>query len=496
MRPVLTAGEMRAIDRRAMEEYKIPGLILMEHAAQAVAGAVRERFAPVRTAVFAGTGNNGGDGWAVARLLRAAGWEVTVFHPGQGRDLPPDATANREMALRFGVPDRPWDEVLDGSGLGREYGLVIDALLGTGFRGTVTGDYARLIEAINGSGLPVVAVDIPSGVEADTGRISGPAVRARVTVTFGRPKVGLMLFPGREAAGEVVVDTIGLPGALLAEPSSFYTLEPGDAAALLPPRVPDSHKGTYGRLLVVGGSPGLTGAPVLAGLAALRCGTGLVTLGLREGLALPEKPPELMTAPWPALRWEDFQAVVMGPGLSRAADGQELLWRLLPAEQPKVLDADALNLLAGEEGWWQRLRGPAVLTPHLGEMARLCGVSPETVRADRLDLAREKARQWGVILILKDAVTLVAPPEGPVYINPTGNSGLATGGTGDVLAGVIGGLLAQGLSPEKAAILGVYLHGAAGDLAAAEFGKAGMIAGDLLEKLALVIKRGAECGTI
>ncbi len=234
----------------------------------------------------------------------------------------------------------------------------------------------------------------------------------------------------------------------------------------------------------------------MAGLAALRCGTGLVTLGLREGLALPEKPAELMTARWSALRWEDFQAVVMGPGLSRAADGKELLWTLLPAECPKVLDADALNLLAGEEGWWRRLRGPAVLTPHLGEMARLCGVSPETVRRDRLELVREKARQWGVVLVLKDAVTLVAPPEGAVYINATGNPGLATGGTGDVLAGVIGGLLAQGLSAEEAAVLGVCLHGAAGDLAAAEFGAAGMIAGDLLQKLALVIKRGTECGKV
>lgn len=496
MQPVVTAGEMKAIDRRAIEDYKIPGIILMEHAAQAVAGAVRERFAPVRTAVFAGTGNNGGDGWAVARLLLAAGWEVTVFHPGPGTELPPDAAANKEMALGFGVPDRPWDEVLQAPGLIKDYGLIIDALLGTGFRGTVTGDYARLITEINGSGLPVTAVDIPSGVEADTGGISGPAVRARLTVTFGRPKVGLMLFPGREAAGEVVVDTIGLPGPLLAGPASFYTLDPEEAAALLPPRISDSHKGNYGRLLVVGGSPGLTGAPVLAGLAALRCGTGLVTLGLREGLALPEKPPELMTTRWPALRWEDFQAVVMGPGLSRAADGKELLWRLLAAEQPKVLDADALNLLAGEEGWWQQLQGPAVLTPHLGEMARLCRLSPDTVRAERLDLVREKARQWGVVLVLKDAVTLVAPPEGAVYINPTGNSGLATGGTGDVLAGVIGGLLAQGLSPEKAAVLGVYLHGAAGDLAVAQLGAAGMIAGDLLQRLALVIKRGTECGKI
>ena len=496
MRRVVTAGEMKAIDRRAIEEYKIPGVILMEHAAQAVAGAVRERFVPVRTAVFSGTGNNGGDGWAVARLLWTAGWEVTVFHPGPEANLPPDAATNRETALRLGIPDRPWDEVLQTPELLKEYSLIIDALLGTGFRGTVTGDYARLIMAINGSGIPVTAVDIPSGVEADTGKISGPAIQARLTVTFGRAKVGLLLFPGREAAGEVVVDTIGLPASLLEESPAFYTLDPEGAAALLPSRLPDSHKGNYGRLLVAGGSSGLTGAPVLTGLAALRCGAGLVTLGLREGLALSEKPPELMTTVWPALHWEDFQAIVMGPGLSRAADGKELLRTLFPVERPKVLDADALNLLAEEDGWWKNLRGPAVLTPHPGEMARLCGLSPEKVRADRLNLAREKAQQWGVILVLKYAVTLVAPPEGAVYINSTGNSGLATGGTGDVLAGVIGGLLAQGLSAEKAAVLGVYLHGAAGDLAAAELGPAGMIAGDLLRKLPLVIKRGTECGKI
>ena len=203
----------------------------------------------------------------------------------------------------------------------------------------------------------------------------------------------------------------------------------------------------------------------------------------------------MMTAPWPVLRWEDYQAVVMGPGLSRQRTGRNPL-AAAPGGTAKGPGCRRLESAGRAEGWWQHLRGPAVLTPHLGEMARLCRVSPDTVRAERLDLVREKARQWGVVLVLKDAVTLVAPPEGAVYINPTGNSGLATGGTGDVLAGVIGGLLAQGLSPEKAAVLGVYLHGAAGDLAAAELGAAGMIAGDLLEELALVIKRGTECGKI
>lgn len=487
---VVTAVEMREIDRRAIEEYKIPGIILMEHAAQAVTGVIRERFAPVRTAVFCGRGNNGGDGWAIARLLFLAGWEVTVFHPDPETELPPDAAANREICRKLGVGDYSWPVVLRETGTLREYGLIVDALLGTGFKGTVTGDYARLITEINRSGKPVVAVDIPSGVEADTGRISGPAVQARVTVTFGFPKVGLLVYPGRQAAGEVVTCDIGLPPVFQGEPCSFYTMTPQEAAALLPPRNPESHKGNYGHLLVVGGSPGLTGAPVLAGLGALRCGTGLITLALRDGLSLPEKPPELMTTGWSNLRWEDYGAVVMGPGLSRAADGKELLRELLAAKGiKKVLDADALNLLAGEDRWWEKARGVIILTPHPGEMARLCHLKPEQVQADRINLAREKAKEWGVTLVLKGAATLVAQDGSPVYINTTGNSGLATGGTGDVLAGVIGGLLAQGLPPEKAAALGVYLHGAAGDLAAEEYGSAGMIAGDLPPKLALVIKK-------
>ena len=257
-----------------------------------------------------------------------------------------------------------------------------------------------------------------------------------------------MLFPGREAAGEVVVDPIGLPAAFAGGAGLLYTLEPEGAAALLPRRVPDSHKGTYGRLLVVGGSPGLTGAPVLAGLAALRCGTGLVTLGLREGLALPEKPPELMTAPWPVLRWEDFQAVVMGPGLSRAADGKELLWRLLPAEQPKVLDADALNLLAGEESWWQRLRGPAVLTPHPGEMARLCGVSPERYgRTAWTWCGRKHASGCGPCSERR------RHPRGPAGRRRLYQSHrqfrFSHRGTGDVLAGVIGVYWPRGFLRKK-----------------------------------------------
>ncbi|MBA2133068.1 NAD(P)H-hydrate dehydratase [Capillibacterium thermochitinicola] len=489
---VAMAQEMREIDRLAMAEYAYPGLLLMEHAALALFQAIKARFPLGKVGIICGKGNNAGDGWALARLLTLDGVEVTVFTPGEEQPLPPDAATNRAIARRLGIREVPWATLLAAPAMLSSFAVLVDALLGTGFRGEVAAEMAAVIKVLNAADRPVVAVDLPSGVEADTGRVPGPAVRATLTVTFGLPKVGLLVYPGREYVGEVIVDDIGLPPPLLREQATgYYTLNRSELAALLPQRKAEAHKGTQGHLLVVGGSPGMTGAPVLAGLAALRSGAGLVTLGVRDGLTLPEKPMELIVKPWSQLQWDAYDAIVAGPGLSTQPDGQAILATILGLAGPcRLLDADALNLLAPIPRWWEQVKGSLVLTPHPGEMARLCGLTTGEVQANRLGLVKEKSREWGVTLVLKGAATLVGSGEEPIYINTTGNPALATGGTGDVLAGMIGGLLAQGLAPAQAAAVGVYLHGQAGDLAAREIGPAGILAGDLLPRIPRVMEWG------
>lgn len=500
-----TAVEMKEIDRKAIADYAIPGIILMEHAATAVFEVIKGDFpSPVKTCVICGRGNNGGDGWALARLLFQAGWDVTVFHPGLGVDLPPDARQNREISLRLGVREEEWERILTDPEQMKDYALIVDALLGTGFRGQAEGDYGRLIELINCSAKPVIAVDLPSGLEADTGQANGPVVKAWWTVTFGLPKVGLVVYPGRSFVGKLIIDSIGLPQPLLnGEKQKYFTYLPGEERSLIPKRKAEAHKGSYGRLLVIGGSAGLTGAPVLAGMGALRSGAGLVTLGLREGLVLSEKPMELMVRPWSEIHrlietsklGREYDAVIIGPGLSREPDGRDLLLKLLVQETPaKVLDADALNILSTEDNWWTKAKGPLILTPHPGEMARLTGLSIAEIQKDRLAVAQERAGLWQAVLVLKGAGTIVASPDGSVYVNLTGNPGMATGGTGDILSGMIGALLGQGLSPLDSACLGVYMHGAAADLVGEELGYAGMIAGDLLSRLPLVFKEASAAG--
>jgi NAD(P)H-hydrate epimerase len=483
---------MREIDRLAMAQYHYPGLLLMEQAALAVFRAIRDRLVPESVAIFCGKGNNAGDGWALARLLALAGTAVSVFSPSEAVNLPPDAEANRRVARTLGIEEQSWAVLLADPAKLSSYSVLVDALLGTGFRGEVRGELATVIELLNGAAQPLVAVDLPSGVEANTGQVKGPAVRATLTVTFGLPKVGLLVYPGREYAGAVLVDAIGLPPPLLnGITNGFYTLDHSELAPLLPRRPLVAHKGTQGHLLVVGGALGMTGAPVLAALAALRSGAGLVTIGVRAGLTLPEKPLEVMVKNWADIRWEDYDALVVGPGLSTLPDGGELLETILNLEQiPRVLDADALNLLAQRPKWWKKVKGSLVLTPHPGEMARLCGLTAVEVQERRLALVAEKVMEWGVTLVLKGAATLVGSNEEPIYINQTGNPALATAGTGDVLAGMIGGFLAQGLRPPAAAVLGVNLHGQAGDLAAAEIGPTGILAGDLLPRIPQVMKGG------
>ncbi|SFI81297.1 NAD(P)H-hydrate epimerase [Paenibacillus sp. UNC496MF] len=517
---LVTSEEMRRLDRQTIGELGIPALALMENAGRAIAEEAIRLLAETgkrraKWAILVGKGNNGGDGLVCARHLRELGHDAVLVYAVPPEQLAGDAAAQRDIAERLGIPARAFADAGAAAWDGCD-GLV-DALLGTGTAGAPRAPYAALIRAANASGLPIVAADIPSGLNADTGETAEPCIRAAVTVALALAKRGLQQHPGAEAAGRVVVRPIGIPEALAAamDVRAFALGERAfrEKLGLAWPlrRQADAHKGTYGHALVAAGSRAMSGAGLLAAKAALRAGSGLVSWALPEALALPMagRLPEAMLhgvpddgrGDWRAAPPEALaalaagkQALVIGPGLGRwDGDGAWLraVWEAADGV-PLVADADALNMLAaaGEHGGgepfaaWPRRKAPVVLTPHPGEMARLCGLSVREVLRDRIGLAQRFAERHGVTLALKGAGTVVATPDGSAYVNATGNPGMATGGSGDVLAGIIGGLLAQGLTAEQAAAAGVYLHGEAGDRAsAARATEAALIAGDIIEAL-------------
>lgn len=510
---IATAAEMREIDKTAMEWFGLPGVALMENAGRAVADrAIAILGEPRSKIVFivCGGGNNGGDGYVAARWLHNRGVRVKLFLAMERSRVTGDALIHLETALRMGIEcfDQTEPRGLEKARIAIAFAdLVIDALLGTGFQGELSGPYAESIELMNGSGKKILSVDIPSGVQADTGMIRQKAVQAFCTVTFGLPKPGLLLHPGATSAGQVEVAAIGIPQELLTAATIRQTLVCREyASARLPRRSQDSHKGSNGHVLAVAGSRGLSGAAFLTAQGALRAGAGLVTVAVPESIrtVIETKTTEAMTLELPetlagglgadALRLiNDFSArasvVLAGPGLGRHEETMETLRELIRTmDRPLVLDADALFALAGHIEILAETDGVAVLTPHPGEMARLTGLSVPQIQADRLGLARRSAMEWGCILVLKGSRTIVAFPDGELFLNPTGNPGMATGGTGDVLAGVIAALIAQGLSSHDAAVAGVYLHGLAGDLAGADR-LVGMTAMDLVEQLPAAISQ-------
>jgi len=500
--PVVTASEMREIDRKTIDDYGLPSLVLMERAGLAVVKRIIEALGGNRKfLILAGGGNNGGDGLVVARNLHNLGLEVTAYLLSPPDRLSPDCKRQFEIAGKMGVKvvhDRtPRKSKLDES-------VIVDAILGTGLNKPVRAELARLINSVNRAEGPVVSVDIPSGISADTGEVMGSAVMANLTVTFGLPKRGHLLNPGREYTGRLFVEDIGFPPELTRGSGFEISLiERNDASSLIPSRHSDSHKGTYGHVLVVGGSKGKTGALRLAGKAALRTGSGLVTLAtddvtasnitpavleemiLHLDLKNPEKTLE------EALSFLDERAdlLVAGPGWGRDEERMDFMVELIShATVPMVIDADGLYALSvmGHQKLgklMQKLRGPAVLTPHHGEMARLLGGRSSDIRKDPIGLVRKFSAETGSVLVLKGAPTIISTPEGRVFINGTGNPGMATAGTGDILAGMIGSLIGQGLPPVEASILGVYLHGLAGDLGADELGEHSLTAGELLQKI-------------
>jgi len=500
----VTAEEMRALDRWTIE-HGTPGHVLMERAGAGAARVLGERLRRPRgpVVVVCGRGNNGGDGFVLARHLRRRHIPVEVWLAARPEEVRGDATRMLAGWRRARGRIHPLATAADVDALARRLAAaaaVVDALFGTGLNAPVAGVAGAAIEAINACGAPVLAVDIASGLSADTGRPLGAAVRATVTATFGHPKVGQLLYPGVEHTGLLAVVDIGIPAEALAAVAPRVTLlENHEVGALLPPRRRDAHKGDFGHVLVVAGSRGKTGAALLAAGGAARAGAGLTTLAVPATLqpVLEAQVREAMTAALPDTSdgaaldalLAGRAAVVCGPGLGQAAETRALVAHVIRrSAAPLVLDADGLNAVAGT-GLLRARAGPTVVTPHPGEMARLLGADTARVQADRLGAARAFACAERVVVVLKGARTIVAAPDGAGAICPAGNPGMASGGTGDVLAGVIGGLMAQGLAPYAAASLGVFAHGASGDAVAARQGEVGLLAGDLLAELPATLAR-------
>ncbi len=505
---LLTAEEMQDLDRTAIKELGIPGVVLMENAGLQVMEVIYQVIGDPKgktITIFAGKGNNGGDGFVVARHLLNAGAEVKVLLFADISDVAGDAKVNLNILQSMGHKvyqvNNPNSVNIVKLAMACT-DLAVDAIFGTGFKGAVPEHVGSIIEIINSSGKPVVAVDIPSGLEANTGKVHGPCVRATHTVTFAYAKVGLLVHRGPEHVGKLTVADISIPPEL-AESKGIkkFLTTPEIIKGMMPARQPDAHKGSFGRVLVVGGSEGLSGAVAMASTAALKAGAGLVTLGVPAGLhgLMEVKLTEVMTKPLPetedvSISEDALPAVIrllgpadvlaIGPGLSTNESTVRFMRGLLPQlKKTAVIDADGLNALVGATELLNSCPADLVLTPHPGEMARLMGIKTDEVQNNRVEVAMEAAAKWNAVVVLKGARTVTAGPDGTVYVNPTGNPGMATGGTGDVLTGIIAGLLGQGLSPIEAAAAGVYFHGLAGDLAAEQKGLISLVAGDLLDFL-------------
>ena len=501
MQPILTAAEMRAADSEAIHRYGIPSLVLMENAARGVIDAMAARYGPLsgkRILIVCGKGNNGGDGLAIARLATIAGATATavlLFAPDQ---LSPDASAQLSIVRAIAANHAlAWED--EGWMRGR-YDIIVDAVLGTGGGGTLRPPISSAVEWMNQQPAEIVAVDLPTGVDADTGEAPLAAVQADLTVTLGAWKPGLLLRNGPSHSGAVVVAHIGAPRAVYAN-SSLQLLDRQLAANLLPPIARARHKHSRGSVMAIAGARGMSGAAILTATAAMRAGAGLVVLGMPEGIALPHPlPPELMTRTLPSDSngafdlgngikgllndLPRFATLAVGPGVSRSEGVATFVRQLVEASPiPTVLDADGLNAFAGNAAGLANRKAPLVITPHHGEMARLLATEKEEVGANPIATARQAAATTGAIVVLKGAPTVVAAPSGAAWILHAGNPGMATAGSGDVLTGTIASLIAQLGDSLAGALLGTFLHSHAGDLAAAAIGQRSIIASDLITHL-------------
>lgn len=496
MRYLVDGNEMKQIDKTTIERTGIPSMVLMERAALAVAEEIRRRVDAPSVLCVCGCGNNGADGLAVARLLTEWGIPASVLALGREEHATEEWRVQRRIVENLAIPvvTNPEPE---------EYTVIVDALFGIGLGRDLEGSYAEWVERINQSRAWVISVDMPSGISAADGRVLGTAVMADLTVTFGVGKAGLLFYPGALYAGEVLVKQIGFPQRNIeAVRPQLYTFDREDLA-LLPPRRPDANKGTAGKLLLIAGSRNMAGAAALAARAAYRMGAGLVRVltpaANREILQI--LVPEAVLAAWEgtqdmqekleaSLSWADVVAAGPGIGMDNEAEAlMEALSACAGRQKGKsyVLDADALNILSANRQLWKGFSGCSIITPHMGEMARIMGAELSEVQKNRIALAKKAGMEYNVICVLKDARTVVSAGEGACYVNESGSSGMATAGSGDVLCGMIAGCLAMGLERRKAAELGVYLHGLAGDEAKKQKGEHAMTAQDIAEGITAVL---------
>ncbi len=499
---LLTAQQMREIDRAAITEYGIASLDLMERAGEGVADAVRMRFSPDDGAIVivTGKGNNGGDGFVAARLLIDAGYRVTILVLNDIDALSPDARANAERlhVTPIVIPDE--NALVAHRPMLADAACIVDGILGTGLERDVDGIAKAAIDAMNAAGAPIVAIDIPSGLSADTGDILGHAINADLTVTFGCPKRGLFLREGLSLSGIVETIDIGLPSQAVEHAATdLFLIEPAMFAEAFAPREAQSHKGTFGTVALFAGSRGHLGAGILAGRAALRTGAGLVHYALPESafVQFDANAPELMCDLIPdggsahfhpdglekALALVDAKTVAaIGPAIGTDPETASFLNVFVKGcDRPLVIDADGLNLL--DRRSLEGRRAATILTPHPGEMARLMHTSTSDVQDNRLVMAKTLSAETGAIVVLKGHGTIVAAPDGMAAINPTGNPGMATAGMGDALTGIIAAFLAQGVDAMTAAMAGVWCHGLAGDIAADHTSQRTLIASDVIEAL-------------
>lgn len=492
MKYLVSGKEMKNWEKQAMENYKTPSILLMERAALAVVDELTCGAYDLHKVLIAcGTGNNGGDGLAVARLLTARGIKVDVCVVGPLDKLSQDAKQQLEMYQAISgkfVTAPAFDE----------YTVMVDAIFGIGCDREISGIAAEVIEAMNAEHAPIVAIDVPSGISSDTGKVCGVAIKADVTITFFTEKLGMLLYPGNDYCGKIKVADLGIPFEK-SEECKIIAYDENDLKKL-PKRLGNSHKGTYGKVLVIAGSPTISGAAYMAAAGAYRIGAGLVKIYIPKEnqtamqTLLPEALLETYDRNRPlfktlkqCMEWADV--IVIGPGFGTDRAAEKILnYVICKSEVPLVVDADGLNILAENKEWIYEMNVPVIMTPHVQEMARLTKSPRENIQKKSVAAAESFVAQYPVTLVLKDARTIVAKENELTYLNVSGNSGMATGGSGDVLAGILGGLLAQGLDVLEASRLGVYLHGMAGDAAAAKKGMYSMTATDILDGIAEVTR--------